>query len=258
MKSQLPKLLWFSLAAVFAFTGCTQESKTVIAPKGPDAETIAAMSGDQGRAVEAAGGQSAWTSTGKFKRKCVVTFYNPDDTYYLTEQQHYISPWSNAVAITAAEPKGDLVWLLYRDYSQERQFQYSGDDLPVDLQGRFYAEAILDISTAAIRLLDKSASISRDAEPVKLYGQWYYKIRRTAGNALAGKGFSDVVFYQNKVTALVDMMRFENVNGAGLVVRGFDYNQFEKNSILVPGKIELLTTDRAGNIKRRLVKIDYH
>ena len=67
-----------------------------------------------------------------------------------------------------------------------------------------------------------------------------------------------MVFYQNKVTALVDMMRFENVNGAGLVVRGFDYNQFEKNGILVPGKIELLATDRAGNIKKRLVKIDYH
>lgn len=258
MNSRLSKLFCLSLTAVFAVIGCKQESKPDIVSRVPNAEIMADMSAEQLRAVKATGGQSAWMNTSSFKRKCVVTFYRPDDTFYLTEQQHEIVPWSNAVEITAAEPQGNLVWKLSRPDSQKDKSQYSGCDLPVDLDGRYYAEAILDITTAALRLLDKSASITEATGPVKLYGQWYYKIRRTDADALAGKHFSDAICYQNKETSLVDMIWFKNINGAGLLVRAFDYNQFEKDGILVPAKIEIFTTDPAGNIEKRLVKIDYH
>jgi len=50
-----------------------------------------------------------------------------------------------------------------------------------------------------------------------------------------------------------------------LAVRGYDYtevvrmdSQGEKEGVRVPGRIEIFKADSQGNLRQRLVKIDYH
>ena len=42
------------------------------------------------------------------------------------------------------------------------------------------------------------------------------------------------------------------------VVRGYDYSEVEKKSVLVPTKIEIFKSNARGILQERLVKIDCH
>lgn len=241
-----------SFVAISAFAGCNQESAVEILAHGPDTEAIAAMGQNASDAIDATGGSRAWMETTQFSRKCIVTFYKSDDTYYLTQQQHRISPWANAVSITAAEPQGKLTWKLSRKNSQQSESCYSGTDLPGDLPGQSFAEAILDITTAPVR----SLYISTVSGPTKIQNRWYYEIERPE---MSGKcPCAEAIFRQDTDTSLINTLWLKDLHGDGIVVRGYDYEGFEQGGILVPAKIEIFTTDSAGNTKDRLVTINYY
>jgi hypothetical protein len=55
------------------------------------------------------------------------------------------------------------------------------------------------------------------------------------------------------------MLWFKSVDGdTFLAVRGYYYHEVEKGDVVVPGKIEIFTTDDRSIIRHRLVKIDYY
>ena len=244
------------LVVVFVVAGCKQQYKPDMLAYGPDVNTIVVTDDYTPQAIGVTGGYQAWTEAIKMEFDCVLTFYNPDGSFYLTEQHYEIYPWSNSIRISATEPQGRFVWLL----SEGRFTVLEGAErfcaLTAPIENRCFAEAILDITTAPVRLLSKSVEFTKLPGPVKMEGLWYYPIER--GSSDTGPHFYKVVYYENRDSSLIDMIRFADVRGQkSLVVRGYDYRKVEKMQVLVPTKVEIFRTDARDVLQERLVKIDF-
>ena len=260
--------LWLLVVVAFVFAGCEQGRKDKLA-RLPEPETITVMSDYTGKAFEAGGGRQAWTMAKKLRLDCVVTFYKSDGSFHLTEQVYEIYPWSNSIRISATEPSGKLVWLLSHGVFSVLEGTGLLDALPIP-ENRYFAELLLNITTAPVRFLDKPVVFTKDSRPVKMEGLWYHPIERV--NPDKTGIFSYAVFYQNRDSSLVDMIWFAGVDSSviaseaqpsvaipiSLAVRGYDYRELEKGGVRVPAKIEIFRTDAAGVLRERLVKIDCH
>jgi len=272
----LSSVLMLVLVATFIFTGCQRKYKEDVAEvltSGPDLETISVPPDYVVRTIEAAGGWNAWAQTKELQLDCVVTFYQPDGSFYLTEQHHVVYPWSNSIQISAREPKGKFVWQLSKGKFDVLQGDGQSDALPVVIGSSHFVEMILSIITMPARFLDESVGFSKEATALKIQGQWYYPITRRSRPVVGAelelepaRPLSKAVFYQDRDSSLVDMILFDNMSGDDfLAVRGYDYtkvvrmdSQGEKEGIRVPARIEIFRTDSSGNLQERLVKIDYH
>jgi hypothetical protein len=273
----LSSVLMLVLVAAFIFTGCQRkqerdpalrepEDAVEMLVSGPDLETISVPPDYVVRAIEAAGGWNAWTGMRELQLDCVVTFYQPDDSFHLTEQHHVVYPWSNSIQISAREPQGTFAWQLSKGKFDVLQDSGQSHALPVVIGSSHFAEMILSIITIPARFLDESAGFSKEATALKIQGQWYYPITRQS-RPIAGaelelepaRPLSKAVFYQDRDNSLVDMILFDYMSGDDfLAVRGYDYTEVEKEGVRVPVRIEIFKADAGGNLHERLVKIDYH
>ncbi|MHC4425499.1 MAG: hypothetical protein ACYSYV_05310 [Planctomycetota bacterium] len=226
--------------------------------RGPDFEAISVPPDYATRAIEAAGGFNAWTKTKELQLDCVVTCYQPDGSFYLTEQRYNVYPWSNAIQISAREPRGSFVWQLSKGQFDVLEGGAQIDELPIAAPSRCFAEVILNIITAPVRFLDESVEFAQQGSSVKIQGQWYYPInRRAKPDVETAERLAEAVFYQDRDNSLVDTILFACVDAEKLLrVRGYDYDEIEKGGLLVPTRIEIFSTDARGNLQRRLVKID--
>ncbi len=270
----LSSVLMLVLVAAFIFTGCQRKYKedaVEVLTSGPDLETISVPPDYVVRAIEAAGGWDAWAQTKELPLDCVVTFYQPDGSFYLTEQHHVVYPWSNSIQISAREPQGTFVWQLSRGQFDVLQGGGQIDGLPVEISSHCFAEMILSVITIPARFLDASVEFTKASTGLKIQGQWYYPITRRSKPVLGAepepaRPLSKAVFYQDRDSSLVDMLLFADMTGEKfLAVRGYDYtevvrmdSQGEKEGVRVPVRIEIFRTDTRGNLQERLVKIDYH
>ncbi len=266
-----------SVVVVGIVAGCQQEYK-----QEPEAQidvfvvepnlVVESLPDYASRAIEATGGRQAWTEAKSLRLDCVVTFYKSDGSFYLTEQDYEIYPWSNSIRISATEPQGNFVWELSRGGLEGGGSWHTGVGFPVELCSKqYFAELILDITTAPVRFLDKSVVFTKGPKPVKKEGLWYYPIERSDLELYEiMKDGPKVIFYQNRSTFLVDMLWFAGVDSPviaseaqpsvaipiSLAVRGYDYRELEKGGVRVPTKIEIFRTDAVGVLRERLVKID--
>ncbi len=270
----LSSVLMLVLVAAFIFTGCQRKYKedvVEVLASGPDLETISVRPDYVVRAIEAAGGWNAWAQTKELQLDCVVTFYQPDGSFYLTEQHHMVCPWSNSIQISAREPQGTFAWQLSKGKFDVLQDSGQSHALPVVIGSSHFAEMILSIITIPARFLDESAGFSKEATALKIQGQWYYLITRRSRLVVGAelepaRPLSKAVFYQDRDSSLVDMILFDYMSGDDfLAVRGYDYtevvrmdSQGEKEGVRVPARIEIFRTDARGDSQKRLVKIDYH
>lgn len=251
---------WLVLGAVFIVAGCAHRYREEVVAAEPKEETNVVVPDYVSRAIEAAGGLEAWTKTGKIELDCVVTFYQPDGGFYLTEQHYEIYPWSNSIRISALEPQGRFVW----QFSEQGFSVLDGAErfnaLPVEVSGRYFAEAILDIATAPVRFLDESVEFSKGPKPVKKEGLWYYPIERSDLELYEiMKDGPKVIFYQNRDSSLVDMIWHADLEREEfLMIRGYDYQEVKSKGIWVPAKIEIFRVDSRGVLQERLVKIDLY
>ena len=258
--------IWFFLMVTFAVWGCQRrpEPDVDILAYGPDVNAIVVTNDYTPRAIAATGGYEKWMSTKAIQFDGVVTFYKPDGSFYLTEHHYEVYPWSNSILISAFEPEGKLAWRLKgNDFSILEGTEQA--NLPSALERRYFAEAIRDIVTAPVRLLDSKTVFTEKLKLVKRGGLWYYPIEWTASDVnsdVAGyvkPSWSKIVFYQNKANSLVDMIWFANVSGEKfLAVRGYDYSSVVKKGILLPTRIEIFTTDFRGVLQQCLVKVDIY
>jgi len=268
------------LVAAFIFTGCQRKYKedvVEVLSSGPDLETISVPPDYVVQAIEAAGGWNAWAQTKELQFDCVVTFYQPDDSFYLTEQHHVVYPWSNSIQISAREPKGKFVWQLSKGKFDVLQDSGQSHALPVVIGSSHFAEMILSIITIPARFLDESVGFSKEATALKIQGQWYYPITRRSRPVVGAelepaRPLSKAVFYQDRDNSLVDMILFADAGSSviageaqpsaaipvSFAIRGYDYAEVEKEGVRVPARIEIFRTDTRGNLQERLVKIDYH
>jgi hypothetical protein len=250
------------LIAVFVFTGCEQKQNedTDVMTRTPDVEAIMPPSEEAAGAFKAAGGSSAWMETTKLQFDCVVTFYQPDGSFYLTEQHYEVRPWLNSIQISAEEPQGAFIWKFSKGRFNVLRGTGQIDALPEAVPSRCFAEVILNIITAPARFLDGSVEFSPNPNPVKIQGKWYYPIERQSKGIFAR--LSEAVFYQDRDSSLVDMIRLACLNtGAARertiqYVRGYDYEEVEKDGPLVPTRIEIFESDARDRSQKRVVKID--
>ncbi len=261
-----------AIAAVFVFAGCEQKYQQQLLVHEPWIDPNFVIPEYASRSIDATGGIQAWAEAKELQFDCVVTFYKPDRSFYLTEHNYQIHPWLNYIRVVDIESQSQFVWQL-----SEENFSVSKngervdiDKKPVGSRSRDFAEMILAITTAPVRFLDESVEFTTNYEPVKIEGLWYYPINRTyriehACCEDSGQVFkrleplwSKVVFYQNKDSLLVDMLWFADIRGEKfLAVRGYDYHKLKGKDILVPGKVEIFRTDAKGVLQELLVRVDF-
>ena len=168
------------LAVICIGAGCAQryiEKEDLLAVE-PNVAALVIPGDYAFSAIGAAGGLEAWTKTVKFDLDCVVTFYQQDNSFYLTENHFEIYPWSNSIRISAQEPQGKFVWQLSAGQFNLLEGNRAADSAKF-ISDRDYAEAMLVILTAPVRFLDKSVSFVKKPTPVKKEGLWYYPIELT-------------------------------------------------------------------------------
>jgi hypothetical protein len=214
---------WVILVSVFLFAGCERGHDRQEEPieYNPLADANVVIADYASGAIKAAGGRKAWTGAEKLVLDGVVTFYRDDGSFYLTEQRHELRPWLNSIKISASEPQGAFVWQWSKGGFRMLEGASRESSLPIRVCEPYFAKAVLDIVSAPARLAERSAASALRSGPVKLQGQWYWRIK-------AGE------------------------------VRGYDYREVRTGGVRVPTKIEVFNAAADGSVKEQLAQIDYH
>ncbi|HUV40726.1 MAG TPA: hypothetical protein VMW23_02930 [Sedimentisphaerales bacterium] len=246
--------------ALCATTGCqpTVEKPLVLGP--PDADIIDQAPPYITQAAEAAGGWQAWTKIQQLCCRSVVTFYNPDGSFYLTQQCHQMQPWLNSITIESLEPQGKFVCRLSEGQFTTVQSPGNSEVFCGEVSVSCCAQAVLETVTAPARFLDSRAVFTKSTDPVKIEGLWYYPIEK-APAAQHDADTQKVIFYQNTDTSAVDIVSFvaddKHPGYLPVIVRAYDYRQIQDRQVMLPGRLEIFRTDAWGQPGRRLVKIDF-
>jgi hypothetical protein len=241
--------------------GCRQEyEEEDVVPYRPLNDPNFTVPASAVRPIAASGGRQAWARVEKLNFDCVATFYQKDGSFYTTEQHHEIHPSLNSIRISATEPQGKFVWELSPDGFSTPERAEGADEVRTPAVNRNFAQAVLYITTAAVRLFDEGILLSKSSAPFRIEGLWYYPIEAIgAGGTGNGASVGEAVFYQNASDSLVDMVSFGDSEWQVFtVVRGYDYREVEKGSVLVPTKIEIFAAREGELLKERLARIDYH
>jgi len=258
MVNRLPDMVrWLVPVIVLVISGCAQRHIADTSVSMPDTAERAVAGTYTPRAIQAVGGYQSWLKTKQLELDCVVTSYNPDGSFYLTQQHHRVCPWLDSVGISAVEPQGGLLWELSAEDFRLAQGGEQDYLLPIPMNARDFAEVVLYMTTAPIRFLDSKFEFDETLVPVRMEGLWYYPIERVGGGSKPY--WSQVVLYQNKDTSFVDMIWFADINSDRYItVRGYDYSKVAEKDVLIPAKIEIFQTNPKDVLQRRLVKIDYY
>jgi hypothetical protein len=220
--------------------------------------------------LDASGGISAWVKNSRLHAVGVVKLYRPDDSFYLTQHEFEVYPWSDAVRISASEPRGKLVWQMVAGRFEMLEGAPGADVSPLYGAYAGYADAFLQIVTAPVRLLDRGNQLERRPVPVRMDGQWYERIEVKFGPGMiaAEKGgrddgqmsqpyWTDGVFYLNRAKTLIDRIWLGNAaTEEYLMVRGYDYSMLKSVGVRVPAKVEIFRAGPDGTVQHRLAEID--
>lgn len=238
----------------------------------PDREALArAVPPDYVMSIlNASGGISAWAENRRLHAVGVVKIYRPDNSFYLTEHDFEVYPWSNAVRITASEPRGKFAWKMVAGRYEMLEGSTGADVSPLAGLYAAYADAFLQIVTAPVRLLDQGNQLHREPVPFRMNGQWYERIEvkfgpgtvavERAGQTDAQTSqpyWTDAVLFLNRASSLIDMVWLSNVSRQEYVtVRGYNYSDVESIGIRVPSKVEIFRARPDSTVQDRLAQID--
>lgn len=220
--------------------------------------------------LDASGGISAWVQNKRLHAVGVVKLYRPDNSFYLTEHDFEVYPWSDAVRISASEPRGKFTWKMVAGRYQMVEGSAASDVSPLSGLYAGYADAFLKIVTAPVRLLDRGNQLHHQPAPFRVDGQWYERIEVKFAPGMmpiegAGEGdmrmsdphWTDGVFFLNRATSLVDMIWLGNAGTQEyLTVRGYGYSDIKSAGVRVPSKVEIFRAGPDATIQERLAQID--
>ncbi len=215
-------------------------------------------------AFDATGGLAAWQQCTKVEFHAAVTACERDGCFYLTEHDFVLCPWSDAIQVTATEPRAHFTWQMISG----RYHTPADPNLDVSpLKGleRDYADAVLQIATAPVRMLQDNMEFTVAPAAVQVAGQWYLPInaRYQTPRPASKKGatpepyWTRGTYFQSQDRPLVDMIWLGNPDTHKFIlVRGYDYATIAGSIILMPTKIEVFQSDPDANIGPRLALVD--
>jgi len=261
--------------ATLMVTGCGRQvaedssSDLNLLATGPDRETLPVPRPWVLAALDATGGLATWMQSKRIDFDAVVTAYRDDGSFYLTEHHFSVCPWSGALQVSAREPGTEFTCRIVGGQYSLLKGDSSADASPLSPEYRDYAEAVLQIVTTPIRMLDDNVVLLHRPAPVMRGGQWYTPIEAKYGvssPATEEKGkqapipepcWKEGTYFQNQSTSLADTIWLgDPARQKFLVVRGYDYNRTARNGVLIPTKIEICHSDPDANVGQRLAVID--
>jgi len=251
-------------------TGCGRQASKESSPNfdllatGPERQVLPTPQPFVSAALDATGGLRAWEESKSIEFHAVVTECERDGCFYLTEHDFVLCPWSDAIQVTAHEPRADFTWQVVRGQYYARQADPNLDASPLHGRCCDYADAVLQIATAPVHMLEGNAALTSRPAAVQMAGQWYRPIDADGQAKKAGPGekaaepyWTQGTYFQSPGTSLVDMIWLGNpVTRKFLIVRGYDYAKGRAGSVLIPAKIEVFQSDPDANIGPRLALID--
>lgn len=246
----MKRILIVLMAGIVAIAGCAKEVKkqSQTLPPAPKAVMVPAFAIS---AVDAVGGQRAWSDTQVIIGECTAKFYKPDGTFYLTRQQHAVYPWSDSIRIYAAEPQGTFVWQLSGDsFTLLDGAPQQADKLPITLCDSAIARAILSVMAAPASLATKADPNVVPGKAERVMGLWHNPLKLADGR----------MWYQNTDSGLFDIYQLNTQNASLktiLTARGYDYVIVKKTEIMAPTKIEIFSAAATAE-PRRIIELDYH
>lgn len=268
--------VWIALTGLI-LTGCgrqvsrapSEAEEPDLLATGPVSDVAPAPRSFVVPSIEATGGLPAWSLCRRLQFDAVVTAHHPDGGLYLTEHRFTLYPWSDAIQVIAGEPRAPLAWQVVRG-----QYAIHGDEgldiSPLSSLYREYAEAVLQIVTAPVRMLGENVALTRRPIPMQIGGQWYQPIdaRYQAREIVSRERGRDRVttvephwthgtYFQNQRRPFVDLIWLGNpVEQRFLLVRGYDYARPAGEGVLIPTKIEIFQSGPEAQWGPRLALID--
>jgi hypothetical protein len=255
-------------------TGCGRQVSKESAPNfdllatGPAPRVLPTMRPDVSGAVEAVGGLETWKQCAKIEFGAIVKACARDGCFYLTQQDFVLCPWSDAIQVTAHEPRADFVWQVVGGSYYLPQVDPNLDVSPLGSERCDYAYAVLQIVTAPARMLEDGFVLTPRPTVVQNDGQWYlpidakYAEKDNSGVKVRAKGgvashWTQSVFFQDQSQPVVDMVWLGDPDAKKfLIVRGYDYAEVAGRGVKIPTKIEVFQSDPDANIGPRLALVD--
>ena len=264
----MPSAVLIVLTAL-TLTGCGRQAAKESAPDlnllatGPDRQTLPTPRSFVSAALDATGGLAAWEECKKIEFHAAVTACERDGYFYLTEHDFVLCPWSEAVQVTAHEPRADFTWQVVHGQYHAPQADPNADVSPLRGLSREYADAVLQIATAPVRMLEDNVLLGRRPATTQIAGQWYlpidakYKQQTWSQESTAEPYWTQGTYFQSVDRSLVDMVWLGNpLTHKFLVARGYDYAPGTDAGVLIPMKIEVFRSDPEANIGPRLALVD--
>lgn len=270
------KAIRYSVAIGFValtFAGCGRQVAQT--PQGagdplattPDTEVVVAAPDYVSALLDASGGAALWRQQTRLHASGVVQLYRSDGSFYLTEHDIVVYPWSDAIQITANEPAGRFAVELTDGRYRIVEGQPSKDVSPLAGSYGPYAAALLEIVTAPVRLLDKQVALRRETAPIRIRGQWYQRITAEILSVDAASdeegvpsttvAWTDAIYYVNRGAGLIDTIWLGNRETQEyLIARGYDYGAAGDEGLRLPSKVEIFRADAEGNARERLAQLD--
>jgi hypothetical protein len=252
------------------FTGCGRQVSRKSAPDlnllatGPARQALPTPHPFVAAALDASGGLPAWEQSKRIEFRATVTACERESCFYLTKHDFVLCPWSDAIQVTAHEPRADFTWQVVRGQYHAPQTDPNLDVSPLRGLSCDYADAVLQIATAPVRMLESDGSLTSRPAPAQITGQWYLPIdadfhgQTTDPKVKAAEPYwTQGTYFQSQDDSLVDMVWLANpVTGKFVIVRGYDYAKDAASGVLIPAKVEVFQSDAEANLGPRVALID--
>ncbi len=244
-------------------TGCGRQTAQESAPDlsllatGPERQALPTPRAFVSAALDATGGLAAWEECRKIEFHAAVTACERNGCYYLTEHDFVVWPWSDSVQVRAHEPRANFTWEVVRGRYHAARADPNADVSPLRGLSREYADAVLQIATAPVRMLEDRVLLGPRPATVQIAGQWYLPIDAKYKEQIAEPYWTQGVYFQTADRSLVDMIWLGNPRTHKfLIARGYDYAPATDAGILIPTKIEVFQSDPDANIGPRFALVD--
>jgi hypothetical protein len=182
--------------------------------------------------------------------ECIVTFFDEEDSKYISRHRHTIYPEDMAIKLEADEPEGNFEYCLYKgDFSL---INGGSSKNPVALYSSEIARAIvLAVSARGGFLGDKDGVMG---DPVSIAGRMYQPIDMYAGD---DSPVSQRV-YREISSNQIDWVEIRNSdNNALIAARSYNVRNLADSGKVMPSSIDIYNTDSSGRPSNRIMNIEY-